>query len=478
MKFIVLFLYFFVSFLFAAPPEALENSLFQIEVSDSSKNSFLKLKGVLYDSLTVTKIKGRNANNVRHIDNEAIVSLQFLGALTDKFHFQGDVRVANDKTNRDFIYPHSYEPYEGYPYNKQSNSTRTWDDFRLSLDYKLPFVKLYAGIDYLQIGTAKRNNVILRGDKNIYRPWQDSSYLLNRPAPTPYFGYEFKIGPLTYSQYVAKLYHRKNLNKYMHTHRLEAKLPWNITLGLSEIVLYGTTVENDSLNINPDADSTGRTFEWSYVIPFIPYAFEEHFHGDKDNNALALDFRVKTLRHFEFYGEFYIDDMKSPTDIFDDSWWGNKWAATLGVETNHNIRDFLFTWNLEYTRIEPWVYTHHKGAGYTYTNYAQSLGSDLGPNAKEIYASLSVFWKIFDLKLFVSNVFKDTAFSSDIFDIHTPLDRTDKTYLKDATTFQYLETGFELTVFPADWFYMHVFISEYFADYKGYRLGASGGIAF
>lgn len=446
----------------------------RLRLADSTGDFELKFRVSAYDSVFAVSFDGRDD----HVDNEAMAVLEFEGMLTPKFRFTGSTRVGNDRTTRDDIPEHFYDPYDGYPYNKQSGSTRTWDIFNVSLEYDVPFGKLLAGIDYLELGVARHNHVILRGSEYRYRPWQDSSYRLQIPAPTPYFGYEFSVGPLTYTQLGAKLYHEKDLGKYMHTHRLEARLPAKVTVGVSEIVVYGSTVEAAGSNLNEDADSTGRDFEWSYMIPFVPFVFEEHFHGDKDNEALAFDLSVKTLRGWDFYGEMLWDDMKSPTEIFDDSWWGNKWAATVGVETIRKFFGTWFTWIFEYTRVEPWVYTHHKGAGYNYTSYGQSLGTDLGPNSQELYTSLEAEWEHFKVKLYASNVAKDTAFGSSLYDIHTPLDATDKEFLAEETTYRYRELGLEVSFAPWTWLWMKAGGSLYFGDYEGYRLEGAGGFAW
>lgn len=470
------FVFVFLAFLFTGNVFAfthLEREQGHFLISDSLENNFIHFRVTAYDSVSVTSLKGEKT----HIDNEFVGRLRYNGQLGENFAFNGLIQVANDKTNRD-IPPHFYDPYDGFPYNRQSGTNRTWDIFRLSLQYDLPFVSFLAGIDYLQVGVAKRNHVILRGDESRFRPWQDSSFRLQIPAPTPYFGYEFKVGPLSYSQYAAKLYHEKDLGKYMHMHRLEIALPADIRFGLSEVILYGSTVEPQGSNPNLDGDSTGREFEWSYVIPFIPYAFEEHYHGDRDNNALAFDLSVKTLRNWEFYGEMLWDDMKSPTDMFDESWWGNKWAASLGLETKQKIWDFYLTWNLEYTRIEPWVYTHHKGRGYNYTSYGEGLGSDLGPNSDELYSSLLLEWKILALKLHASRVAKDSAFGSSFADIHTPTSPIDKKFLNEETTKKYLELGFEFSVFPTSFLWLRAAGMLYRDDYEGYRLECSGGLSW
>jgi len=248
---------------------------------DSAKNYELNIRGQLVDSVAMTNL----SNAPTHYDNSMSVRLFLDGQFTSALHFDARVKVSTDYTNRDIAFNY-YTPIEGIPFNKQSENKRTWDIFAANVNYQLKPVLLMAGFDYLEWGPARRNHVILRGESNIYRPWQDSSSRIFDPAPTPYFGYQFAIGPVTYTQYAAKLFEKKNAGKYMHAHRLDFALPKNITLGLSETSIYGTTTENIP-NPNEDADSSGREFEWSYVIPFIPYLFEEHLLGDQDNISLA-----------------------------------------------------------------------------------------------------------------------------------------------------------------------------------------------
>lgn len=97
-------------------------------------------------------------------------------------------------------------------------------------------------------------------------------------------------------------------------------------------------------------DSSDRHFEWVYAMSFVLYVFAQHYLGDLDNTGLSFDISVKTLPHWQFYGEMLWDDMKKGTSMFDDSWWGNKWSASVGltplfkkVEDNSLIKAKSFT---------------------------------------------------------------------------------------------------------------------------------------
>ena len=453
-----------------------------ISFADSALRHEINIGAQLADSLAVTNL----TNAPTHYDNSASVRLFLNGHFTERFLFNARVKVSTDHTNKD-IADHFYHPSEGIPYNKQSDNKRTWDIFAANAAFDLEAVKLLAGFDYLSMGPARRNHVILRGEQSHFRPWQDSTSRIYEPAPTPYFGYRFELGPIAYTQYAMKLFEKKNFGKYMHVHRLDLNLPENITLGLSETSLYGSTTE-DVPNPNIDADSCERDFEWAYVIPFIPYVFQEHLQGDQDNISLAFDLSIKTIRHWELYGELLWDDMKSPTSMFDDSWWGNKWATSVGIAHDSlRIGNSLWSWYMEYTRVEPWVYTHHKGGGYTYRSYAQSLGTGLGPNSQEVYTEISGLYKVesgllkdalFKGTAHASAVAKDTAFGGNITDMHTPDSPEDKKFLNDKTTLHYVELGGKLEIKPWEWISVQMGYDRYFGDYEGFRATFGGSVQY
>lgn len=465
-------LFFIPTLLFAIPNRTEAKG--HLAFTDSIGNKKLNARISLIDSLRGTNYQ----NSSIYYDNSTILKLSLVGQLSPSLRFESHSELISDKTNRS-IEINNFQPADGIPYTKESDNNKGWNRFRASLEYDLPFGTLLAGYDHLQMGVAKRNSVIMRGSKHIYRPWMDTTSFIFEPASTPYFGYQFEVGRLSYTQYAAKLYHKKNTGKYLNAHRLQLNLPFDVELGASEVIVYGSTTEFNNTNPNPDADSIFRSFEWVYAIPFVPYLFAEPLLGDLDNNALAFDFSVKTLKNYEFYGELFFDDLANPLSMFDDSWWGNKWAASIGFTANDFcVSSVCLSFNTEFTRVEPWTYTHHKGGGYTYSNYGSSLGSDLGPNSQEIYTRLDAEWKWMKLTLEASAVDQDTAFGGNINDIHTPLSDTEKHFLEDESTIQYTELKASLLVSPFDFFWTQVGYSFYLGAYKGSRLEGSIGFTW
>ncbi len=171
--------------------------------------------------------------------------------------------------------------------------------------------------------------------------------------------------------------------------------------------------------------------------------------------------------------------MKKITSMFDDSWWGNKWAASIGLATDRRkIGPVLLSYYSEFTWIEPWVYTHHKGKSYAYSHYGHSLGSNLGPNSREFYTQIKAEYKALAIRFFASSVAKDSSFGGNLYDIHTPYDRTDRTFLDSKTTRRYGEFGFGFHLTPFEWLFTDYEQGFYAGDYRGYRASGKLGVTW
>jgi hypothetical protein len=117
--------------------------------------------------------------------------------------------------------------------------------------------------------------------------------------------------------------------------------------------------------------------------------FAEHYVGDRNNAALAFDIALSWPQDFRFYAEFFLDDMLNPWSIFSDDV-GNKWAATLGMRYFTNIYGRDASAGLEWSRVEPWVYTHFYGGSHRYDHFDKSLGSPMGPNSMAVAANCGI----------------------------------------------------------------------------------------
>ncbi len=156
--------------------------------------------------------------------------------------------------------------------------------------------------------------------------------------------------------------------RYLIGHRFDIRPHRNLQFGIYETLVYA-----------------GRDIEPAYLNPFLPYHIMEHQLGDRDNNMVGLDVTAFPARGLRLFAEIFVDDFSLDYPL--GTYWGNKlaylagmhWVQPLGLKTAS-----LF---LEYTRVDPWVYTHYDTLN-VYAHYGESLGSKLGPNADRVRARL------------------------------------------------------------------------------------------
>ena len=286
--------------------------------------------------------------------------------------------------------PNSFQPYNGVPYTLHGARDEARDGAhmrasnlpRAGISYDVgERLTLQAALDYLRIGPAERYPVTLSG----YAP------------PITYARYMLNFTNIEYFHVVGILRSQKDKPKYIYANGLRGALFDNrLQWGISEVMIGGSTTnqqDDDPHNTKrPEYIGEEQGFEWAFAIPFVPMVFAEFYTGDKSNAALAFDFSLNLPQNFRFYGELYIDDLLSPWHFFSDDW-GNKWAVTLGMQYFTNTRHRDVSAGLEWSRVEPWVYTHFYGGSHRYDHFNTCLGSPAGPNSMAItaYTDMSLF---------------------------------------------------------------------------------------
>ena len=155
-------------------------------------------------------------------------------------------------------------------------------------------------------------------------------------------------------------------SKYVAMHRAEADIAGAVRFGVFESVVYSQ-----------------RELDFGYLIPVNFYKSAEHAGGDRDNPMLGFDLATLFLPGTQLYGSWLIDDVDFSR--LGDEWWGNKFLWQGGVMNATLLPNTDIA--LEYTRIDPYVYTHRLD-GNQYTHNHDALGVELAPNSDELYASL------------------------------------------------------------------------------------------
>lgn len=164
--------------------------------------------------------------------------------------------------------------------------------------------------------------------------------------------------------------------RYLAFHRLTLQPHRRVALAFSEAVVYGQ-----------------RGPELAYLNPLYPIKPAEHALWDRDNSLFALDAVVRPFDGVEAYGTYLVDDLDF--DQVGDAAFGYKWAAQAGVGVALGRLVPGATGFAEYTRIEPYTYTHRfflDGSFYNaYQHNGFGLGHPLGPNSDEWTAGVDVW---------------------------------------------------------------------------------------
>ncbi len=152
-------------------------------------------------------------------------------------------------------------------------------------------------------------------------------------------------------------------NKYLALHRFQFTLWDRLTLGLSEMTIYQRT--------SP---------EWAYLNPINFYKSAEHAMGDRDNSFLNFDIEYYPVNHLKLYSTLLVDDIDFSK--LGTTWWGNELGMQGGVLLAEPLGVENVDVNVEYTRIEPYVYSNRTD-GLAYTNNSLGLGHYIGPNSDQ-----------------------------------------------------------------------------------------------
>ena len=151
-------------------------------------------------------------------------------------------------------------------------------------------------------------------------------------------------------------------DKYFVAHRVELSLPGLFDIGFQEMLIYS--------NRSPDL---------AYLNPLTIIESSQRSRGERDNAFWEFDLQLHFIPGIELSGSITFDDINIPI-LFSDKWnalyaWqaGMFYADMFGI-ANTNLM-------VEYTRIEPYVYSHARSRDDNYTNLDRILGPRIGPNA-------------------------------------------------------------------------------------------------
>lgn len=186
--------------------------------------------------------------------------------------------------------------------------------------------------------------------------------------------FNLKYSVFNYSYSLNKLYAQNSsaifIEKFMAYHRFSFDLGKNNLLSFGEIIVYAN-----------------RGLDISYLNPFGFFKNLEHVNQDRDNPMLFVDYSTIITKGHKLYFMLLIDDVDFGK--LGNGWWGNKLLYNVGTESVINLDNFPLVLNLQYIRIEPYVFTHHvNDNNYSSSNY--SLSDPLVPNSHTFHINLKM----------------------------------------------------------------------------------------
>ncbi|MDR3001478.1 MAG: capsule assembly Wzi family protein [Fibromonadaceae bacterium] len=158
----------------------------------------------------------------------------------------------------------------------------------------------------------------------------------------------------------------KKVSRNLYGHRYELDFG-NLMLGISELqIVY-------DLN-----------HYWLF-LPIVPLFMEKgNYSEDHNSGSIAFDFSYRFPIGLRLYSEFFLGDMESPQSLIRNDNIEAKWAWMAGVEYAKNFGAWKAGSIAEYSRIEPYIYTHFDPytAQFAHLNYP--IGSQAGPHSQSI----------------------------------------------------------------------------------------------
>ncbi len=157
--------------------------------------------------------------------------------------------------------------------------------------------------------------------------------------------------------------------KWLSAHRIEYQPREWLVLAVNEAVVWGE-----------------RGLDIAYLNPLNFLFSAEHNGGDVDNVLMSGDFTLRLKDYGIVYGSLLIDDLSLST--LGEGNPGNK----IGLMAGARIYDIWIDgaeFGVEYTRLEPYVYSHFYPVN-RFTTWTSSLGSAMLPNSDRLEARLKL----------------------------------------------------------------------------------------
>ncbi|MFN0157988.1 MAG: capsule assembly Wzi family protein [Bacteroidota bacterium] len=151
-------------------------------------------------------------------------------------------------------------------------------------------------------------------------------------------------------------------DKYVAAHRIEFSFPGLFDIGAQEMVVY-----------------SNRAPDLAYLNPLNVIESAQRSREERDNVFWGFDIQTHFIRGVEFTGSVLLDDIHFGR-AFANSW-VNRYAVQAGVMLADPLGIDNTSFMMEYTRVEPFVFSHNRSRDNDFGSLGQPLGPWIGPNA-------------------------------------------------------------------------------------------------
>ena len=151
-------------------------------------------------------------------------------------------------------------------------------------------------------------------------------------------------------------------DKYFAAHRIEFSFGHMLDLGFQEMAIY-----------------SNRSLDLAYLNPFIIIESAQRSREERDNVFWMFDLRTRAIQNIELHGSLLLDDIHF-SEAFSNSWI-NRFGFQLGGMYVDPFGLNNVSMTAEYTRIEPFVFSHGRSRENDYGSLGRVLGPSIGPNA-------------------------------------------------------------------------------------------------
>jgi hypothetical protein len=169
-------------------------------------------------------------------------------------------------------------------------------------------------------------------------------------------------------------------DKYIAAHRIEFSFPRYLDVAFNEMVIYS--------NRSPDL---------AYMVPFMLLESAQRNRGERDNGLWSFDVRTHFTPGMEITGTVLFDDLHLP-DFFKNRYYneilvGN--VAANAYQAGVFLTDPYMPQNtslmVEWTHVQPYVFSHDYSIEDNYTSFGAILGPRIGPNSDSWFVRGDLF---------------------------------------------------------------------------------------